>query len=82
MANAWINRKGIWLPPTFNLEDFLEWSGGNDVDEIPFTESEAIEYQDENPGLEFYINDNCPEYGMEFLLRNSQDEGNTDEKIF
>jgi len=82
MANEWIQRKGIWLPPTFDLNNFLEWSGGNDVDEVPFTESEAIEYQDELPGLEFYINDNCPGYEMEFLLRNTQDQGNDNEKIF
>jgi hypothetical protein len=81
MGNTWTERNGIWLPPGFDLNAFLDWSGGNDVNEIPFDEQEQIalnpdeeSIQDEHDmdvfPLAGYINDYYPAFGMEFILRN------------
>lgn len=73
----WLFRKGIWLPPMFNLEDFLSWTGGSDVDEIP-TFDAGVDWDEEGddsfqPSLQFYINEYCSEFAMEFLLKNDKE---------
>ena len=81
MGNTWTERNGIWLPPGFDLNAFLEWSGGNDVNEIPFDEQEQVALNRDEESLRDehdldvfplagYINDYYPQFGMEFILRN------------
>jgi hypothetical protein len=78
-APEWISYKGIMLPPGFDFDAFKEWSGGNDVDELALTQSEATEFQDEpNISLEFYIQDNYPQFAQEWETKNSETEKHAD----